>query len=113
MIDEVKVLPRGLADSSVGGLRGRSERFFDTACSRNEDLFVLRRLLEKLPSVCEDFGLRENIFEDRYWSADLENVVSRLRISVSSKVVVVVVVLSRLSIFVVFVDGGFRRCLMD
>lgn len=48
-------LPKGFA-SSVGGLRvvlsGLSVRFFDTACSRNEDFFVPRRLLEKL-SVCD------------------------------------------------------------
>src|SRR6187402_2333071 len=59
-------LPRGLA-SSVGGLRGRSVRFFDMACSRNDDLFVLRRLLEKL-SVCDLFGFRLNIFNCYRWS---------------------------------------------
>jgi hypothetical protein len=46
-------LPSG-GTSSVGGLRDRSCRFFDTACSRNEDFVLLaRRLFEKLPSVCD------------------------------------------------------------
>jgi len=51
-------LPIGGA-SSVGGLRDRSCRFFDTACSRNDD-FVPRRLREKL-SDCDLLTFRLNI----------------------------------------------------
>jgi hypothetical protein len=55
-------LLRGGAPSSVGALRVRSCRFFDTACSRNDDFpFVLRRLFEKL-SVCDLLTFRPNIF---------------------------------------------------
>jgi hypothetical protein len=81
MIDEVKVLelivsdrkllsaiegklsylPRG-GVSSVGALRDRSGRFFDTACSRNEDLLLVRRLREKL-SVCDLLTFRLNILD--------------------------------------------------
>ena len=42
-------LPRGFASASVGSFRmERSERFLDTACSRNDDFPFDRRLLEKL-----------------------------------------------------------------
>lgn len=42
-------LPRGFASASVGSFRiDRSWRFFDTACSRNEDFPFDRRLFEKL-----------------------------------------------------------------
>lgn len=56
-------LPIGGA-SSLGGLRVRSLRFFDTACSLNDDdvfAFESRRLLEKLPAV-DLLTLRLNIF---------------------------------------------------
>lgn len=73
IIEEVRVLRKKVSDrmnclleglgcltylfvgfvSSVGGLRvDLSVRFFETACSRKEDFFVPRRLLEKL-SVCD------------------------------------------------------------
>ena len=54
-------LPRGGA-SSVGALRDRSGRFFDTACSRNEDLLFVRRLREKL-SVCDLLTFLPNILD--------------------------------------------------
>jgi hypothetical protein len=49
--------------SSAGALRDRSWRFFDTACSRNDDFddLVSRRLREKLP-VCDLLTFRLNIF---------------------------------------------------
>jgi hypothetical protein len=49
--------------SSAGALRDRSWRFFDTACSRNDDFddLVPRRLREKL-SVCDLLTFRLNIF---------------------------------------------------
>lgn len=52
----------GEETSSVGGLRVvLSPRFFETACSRNEDLvFASLLAFEKLP-VCDLFMLRENI----------------------------------------------------
>jgi hypothetical protein len=81
---EVTYLLVGLT-SSVGSLRGRSVRFFDIACSRNEVRFVLRRLLEKL-SVCDLFGFLLNIFGSCLLM--VKNVETRPRYSISSKVVV-------------------------
>jgi hypothetical protein len=50
---EMTYLPSG-GLSSVGALRDRSCRLFETACSRNDDFVLLaRRLFEKLPSVCD------------------------------------------------------------
>lgn len=80
MIDEVRVLESTISDrgmfsdrrlftylprggpSSAGGLRGRSWRLFDTACSLNEpDLPLVERLLLVKLSVCDLLTFRPNI----------------------------------------------------